>query len=111
MCRCEVFRTAVFFEGEAFCGAETFCGTGAVCIPAVSGRLMPQAVLLLPGVGAQGGSVAELTRAFTSGPASAIVNASRSVNYAFRDAGGDFREAAGAEAARLKREIWAASGW
>jgi orotidine-5'-phosphate decarboxylase len=74
-------------------------------------RLMPQAVLLLPGVGAQGGSVSDLSRAFQSGPASAIVNASRSVNYAFRDAGGDFREAAGAEAARLKREIWAASGW
>jgi orotidine-5'-phosphate decarboxylase len=74
-------------------------------------RLMPQAVLLLPGVGAQGASVSDLSRAFQSGPASAIVNASRSVNYAFREAGGDFREAAGAEAARLKREIWAASGW
>jgi len=74
-------------------------------------RLMPQAILLLPGVGAQGASVADLSRAFQSGPASAIVNASRSVNYAFREAGGDFRDAAGAEAARLKREIWAASGW
>ena len=74
-------------------------------------RLMPQTVLLLPGVGAQGASVGDLTRAFQSGPASALVSASRSVIYAFREAGGDFREAAGAEAARLKREIWAASGW
>jgi orotidine-5'-phosphate decarboxylase len=74
-------------------------------------RLMPQAVLLLPGVGAQGASVADLARAFQSGPASALVNASRSVDYAFKEAGGDFREAAGAEAARLKLEIWAASGW
>jgi orotidine-5'-phosphate decarboxylase len=74
-------------------------------------RLMPQSILLLPGVGAQGGAVSDLTRAFQSGPASAIVNASRSVNYAFRETGGDFREAAGAEAARLKRDIWAASGW
>src|SRR5215475_15008187 len=72
-------------------------------------RLMPQAVILLPGIGAQGGSVGELARAFQSGPASALVNASRSVDYAFRETGGDFREAAGAEAARLKREIWAAS--
>jgi hypothetical protein len=39
------------------------------------------------------------------------VNASRSIDYAFRETGGDYREAAGAEAARLKREIWAASGW
>jgi orotidine-5'-phosphate decarboxylase len=74
-------------------------------------KLMPQAVLLLPGVGAQGASVGELARAFTSGPASALVNASRSVIYAFREDGSDFRTAAGAEAARLKREIWAASGW
>jgi orotidine-5'-phosphate decarboxylase len=74
-------------------------------------RLMPQAVLLLPGVGAQGGAVADLSRAFQSGPTSALVNAARSVNYAFRETGGDYREAAGAEAARLKQDIWAASGW
>ena len=74
-------------------------------------RLMPRTVLLLPGVGAQGGAIADLTRAFQSGPASALVSASRSIDYAFREAGNDFREAAGAEAARLKQEIWAASGW
>jgi orotidine-5'-phosphate decarboxylase len=74
-------------------------------------RLMPRSILLLPGVGAQGGSVSDLTRAFQSGPASAVVPVSRSVLYAFREAGTDYREAAGAEAARLKREIWAASGW
>jgi len=28
-----------------------------------------------------------------------------------RETGGDYREAAGAEAARLRKEIWAASGW
>ena len=48
-------------------------------------KLMPQTILLLPGVGAQGASPGDLARAFTSGPASALVNASRSVNYAFRD--------------------------
>ena len=74
-------------------------------------KLMPRSILLLPGVGAQGGAVSDLTRAFQSGPASALVNAARSVNYAFRESGSDYREAAGAEAARLKQEIWAASGW
>ena len=74
-------------------------------------RLMPRSVLLLPGIGAQGAQPADLARAFTSGPASAIVNASRSVNYAFREAGGDYRTAAGAEAARLRSELWAVSGW
>jgi orotidine-5'-phosphate decarboxylase len=74
-------------------------------------RLMPQAVILLPGVGAQGGTVGDLARAFQSGPASALVNASRSIDYAFRDHGGDYRDAAGAAASRLRQEIWAASGW
>ncbi len=74
-------------------------------------KLMPQAIMLLPGVGAQGAKPGDLARAFTSGPASALVNASRSINYAFRDSGDDFRAAAGAEAARLKSEIWSVSGW
>ena len=59
--------------------------------------------MLLPGVGAQGGSPADVARAFTSGPASALVNASRSVMYAYRATGAaDWRSAAGAEAARLR---------
>jgi len=74
-------------------------------------KLMPQAIMLLPGVGAQGAKPGDLARAFTSGPASALVNASRSINYAFRGSGDDFRAAAGAEAARLKSEIWSVSGW
>jgi orotidine-5'-phosphate decarboxylase len=74
-------------------------------------RLMPQAIMLLPGVGVQGATPADLARAFQSGPASALVAASRFVIYASRRTGGGFREAAGAEAARLRREIWAASGW
>jgi orotidine-5'-phosphate decarboxylase len=74
-------------------------------------RLMPQSVLLLPGLGAQGAVPGDLSRAFQSGPASALANASRSVIYAYRSTGDDFRKAAGAEAARLQRGIWAASGW
>ncbi len=74
-------------------------------------KLMPQSILLLPGVGAQGASPGDLERAFTSGPASALVAASRSVIYAFREGGDDFRAAAGAEAARLKQETWTVSGW
>src|SRR5919199_4125133 len=34
-------------------------------------RLLPRSILLLPGVGAQGASAADVARAFTSGPASA----------------------------------------
>ncbi|MGH2995902.1 MAG: orotidine-5'-phosphate decarboxylase [Gaiellaceae bacterium] len=74
-------------------------------------RLMPQAILLLPGVGAQGATPADVARAFTSGPASALVSVSRSVIYAFRVDGSDWRKAAAAEAARLRGEVWAVSGW
>jgi orotidine-5'-phosphate decarboxylase len=75
-------------------------------------RLLPQAILLLPGVGAQGATPADVARAFTSGPASALVNVSRSVMYAYRQGDQeDWRAAAGAEAARVKSEVWTASGW
>ena len=74
-------------------------------------KLLPQAILLLPGVGAQGATPADIARAFTSGPASALVTASRSVIYSFRDTDDDWRAAAAAEAARLQHEVWAASGW
>jgi orotidine-5'-phosphate decarboxylase len=74
-------------------------------------KLLPQAILLLPGVGAQGASPADIARAFTSGPASALVAASRSVMYAFRDGEEDWRAAAAAEAARLNHEVWTVSGW
>ena len=74
-------------------------------------RLLPQAILLLPGVGAQGATPADVARAFTSGPASALVTVSRSVIYAFRTAALDWRTTAAAEAARLRREVWAVSGW
>jgi orotidine-5'-phosphate decarboxylase len=74
-------------------------------------RLMPQAPILLPGVGAQGATPADVARAFTSGPASALVTASRSVIYAFREREDDWRTAAAAEAERLATQVWAASGW
>jgi orotidine-5'-phosphate decarboxylase len=74
-------------------------------------RLLPRSILLLPGVGAQGASPGDVARAFTSGPASALVAASRSITYGFRSSGEDWRTGASQEAARLKTEIWAASGW
>ena len=103
--------------GEDLVGERGLSSVGAVVgatHPRAVGearRLMPQAVLLLPGVGAQGATPADVARAFTSGPASALVTVSRSVIYAFRVEGADWRTAACAEAARLRREVWAVSGW
>jgi orotidine-5'-phosphate decarboxylase len=74
-------------------------------------RLLPQTPLLLPGVGAQGATPADVARAFTSGPASALVTASRSVIFAFRDTEDDWRVAAAGAAERLSSQVWAVSGW
>jgi orotidine-5'-phosphate decarboxylase len=75
-------------------------------------RAMPQAILLLPGVGAQGATPADVARAFTSGPASGLVAASRSVIYAYRATdSADWRAASGSSAARLAADIWTSAGW
>ena len=101
--------------GEDLVGSGGLSAVGAVVgatfprAVAEARRLMPKAVLLLPGVGEQGGDPAELAPAFASGAAGALVSASRSVIYASR--GADWRAAAGAEAERLAREVWAVSGW
>jgi orotidine-5'-phosphate decarboxylase len=104
--------------GEEVVGERGLSSIGAVVgatfprAVAEARRLLPQAVLLLPGVGAQGATPADVARAFTSGPASALVTVSRSVIYAFRTTGADdWRSAAAAEAARLRAEVWAESGW
>jgi orotidine-5'-phosphate decarboxylase len=103
--------------GAALVGERGLSSVGAVVgatyprAVAEARRLMPQAVLLLPGIGAQGATPADVARAFTSGPASALVPVSRAVIYAFRVEGADWRKAAAAEAARLRSEVWAASGW
>jgi len=103
--------------GAALVGERGLSSVGAVVgatyprAVAEARRLMPQAVLLLPGIGAQGATPADVARAFTSGPASALVPVSRAVIYAFRVAGADWRKAAAAEAARLRGEVWSVSGW
>ena len=102
--------------GEDLIGDRGLSAVGAVVgatFPrevAKARELLPRSVLLLPGIGAQGGSPAEIAAAFAAGPASALVSASRSVIYAYKEGGGDWRSAAGAEAERLAREVWSASG-
>jgi len=64
-------------------------------------ELMPRAVMLIPGVGAQGGRPENLGPAFAPGRAAAIVPASRSIAGA-----GDPAEAA----EELRAAVWAVSG-
>jgi orotidine-5'-phosphate decarboxylase len=70
-------------------------------------ELMPHAIFLLPGVGAQGGSVEDLAPAFAPGAAAALVTASRSIARAFESDGADPEQAAAAEAQRLREAAWA----
>ena len=63
-------------------------------------ELMPAAIFLIPGVGAQGGRPEDLAAAFTAGPSAALVTASRSIA---RDP-----DPAGA-AARLRAAVWEVS--
>lgn len=65
-------------------------------------ELMPEAVFLLPGVGAQGGRVEALAPALGAHPASVLISASRGIVTAGAEAGGDPAEAARREAARLQ---------
>src|SRR5437588_9099780 len=71
--------------GEELVGERGLSSVGAVVgatHPRAVGearRLLPQSVMLLPGIGAQGAAPADVARAFTSGPASAAVPPSPSV--------------------------------
>jgi orotidine-5'-phosphate decarboxylase len=71
-------------------------------------ELMPRAVFLMPGVGAQGGQVDLLGAAFSPGPAAALVAASRSIVDEALEAGR--AEAAREPAERLREAAWQLSG-
>jgi orotidine-5'-phosphate decarboxylase len=73
-------------------------------------ELMPHAIFLLPGVGAQGGRVEDLAPAFAPGRAGGLVTASRSIAAAHESSGGDPGEAAHAEAQRLREIAWTLAG-
>ena len=87
-------------------GVGGISGMGAVVgatAPERLGRLrelMPRSVLLLPGVGAQGASTADIGPAFGSGPASILVPVSRGISRAPDPA---------AAAAELRDELWSLS--
>jgi orotidine-5'-phosphate decarboxylase len=69
-------------------------------------ELMPQAIFLLPGVGAQGGSASDLGPAFEPHPAAGLIASSRSIVGAHKQRGGDPQQAAAAAAEELRRAAW-----
>jgi orotidine-5'-phosphate decarboxylase len=98
-------------------GAEHTGASGLSLVGAVTGatqpellarlrELMPRAVFLLPGVGAQGGRVDTLGAAFAPHPAAGLVTASRSIVGAHAERGGDPAVAAAAAAEELRAAAW-----
>jgi orotidine-5'-phosphate decarboxylase len=72
--------------------------------------LMPTAIFLLPGVGAQGGSVGDVGPAFDAPhPAAGLIASSRSIVGAHAERGGDPAAAAAAAAEELRAAAWAAA--
>ncbi len=67
-------------------------------------ELMPQTILLLPGVGAQGGRIEDLAPAFAPGPAGGLIAASRSIAGPAVEAGD--ANAALAAAEGLRERAW-----
>ena len=65
---------------------------------------------LIPGVGAQGGRVEDLSAAFSADRASALITVSRALVNAGEASGGDPSAAARAAAAQLRSAIWSVSG-
>ncbi len=110
-------RLAAMVEriGASVVGQQGLSSLGAVVgatEPAHLGRLraaMPHAVLLIPGVGAQGGKVEDLGPAFSAGRASALITVSRALVNAWETTGGAHMESARVAAEELRSAIWSVS--
>jgi orotidine-5'-phosphate decarboxylase len=95
--------------GSDFLGSSELSPVGAVVgatYPEHAARareLMPHATILVPGYGAQGASAADAVRAARADGAGVIVNASRSLMYAYLKLEGSDPAAAAAGAAEAMR--------
>jgi orotidine-5'-phosphate decarboxylase len=66
---------------------------------------LPASFLLIPGYGAQGGGAEALRGIATGEAAGFVVNASRSVIFAWQDTGGDYRRAAAGAAESMRSDL------
>jgi orotidine-5'-phosphate decarboxylase len=66
-------------------------------------QIIPNHFLLVPGVGAQGGSLQEVVKYGMNSEVGLLVNASRSILYA--SSGADYAQAAAAEAKKMQEEM------
>ncbi len=89
----ESIASALHELGEELVGESGYSSVGAVIgatFPEEGRRLrelMPRALILVPGYGAQGGSAKAAAECFNDDGLGAIVNSSRGITYAFGDPG------------------------
>ena len=92
---------------------DTIGKEGFSCVGAVVGATYPEELkflrerlantfFLVPGYGAQGGGAKEVANAFQKGGRGAIINSSRGIICAWKKTGGNFAEAARAEALSMR---------
>jgi len=97
--------------GAAHVGAHGYSDVGAVVGATAPAALravraaLPHAFLLIPGVGAQGGGTAALAELKVGDAGGFVVNASRSIIYAWQQGGADYRRAAAEAAEALRRAL------
>jgi orotidine-5'-phosphate decarboxylase len=108
----ERLAAAVASLGTAGVGTSGLSDVGAVVGATAPERLerlrelMPQAIFLMPGVGAQGGRIEDLRAAFAPGPAAGLISVSRSIVGEGERTGSDPASAAEREALRLRELAW-----
>ena len=97
--------------GAAHVGEAGYSDVGAVAGATAPGQLrlvreaLPQAFLLVPGYGAQGAS-GDALRGISAGSAGGfVVNASRSIIYAWQQTAADYKSAAAAAARSMRNEL------
>ena len=97
--------------GRDWVGEHDYSDVGAVAgatapeaLRAVRAAL-PRAFLLVPGYGTQGGRAEDLVALRAGDAGGYVVNASRSIMYAWRDRGGDHQRAAAAAAREMRAAL------
>ncbi len=97
--------------GAAHIGGEGYSDVGAVVGATAPAPLravreaLPRAFLLVPGYGAQGGGADALAGVAAGTAAGFVVNASRSVIFAWQDTGGEYRRAAASVAESMRNDL------
>ena len=99
--------------GASYCGSSGYSALGAVVGATqpeairILRQIMPHSIFLLPGLGAQGASADDVVEAFDNRGMGAVVNSSRGILFAYKDAGDPraFATAARQAALRVKQSI------